>query len=277
MQIAVADVGVNAQGEGIFFHSSNNVLHGIAHLVHGHNHIISGAHEANQAHGFQAVTAHSPNAVIRLQHLNSTAFLADIIELLHLHIQLILGKGFDRENYVNAILHMGCTSKFQKLAGGTHIGIIHIFDASRSDACLGHLGHHAHGLHRISEDGQHIQSIGRQGLQLKRHLGNDAQGALTANNQLLHAVAGRAFFQGRAQIHNLALRSDNLHSIDLITGYTVAHGLIATGIGRKVATDLAAFGAAGVTSIEKACFVGHLLNIHSAHTSLGDEVHALFI
>ena len=40
---------------------------------------------------------------------------------------------------------------------------------------------------------------------------------------------------------------------------------------------MAAFGAAGVTCVKKALFVGHFLNIDGAHTGLSNKVHALLI
>ena len=68
-----------------------------------------------------------------------------------------------------------------------------------------------------------------------------------------------------------------MHSIDLVARYAVPHRLIAASIGGEVATDLAAFRAAGVTCIEKALFVGHFLNIDGAHTGLSNKVHALLV
>ena len=127
------------------------------------------------------------------------------------------------------------------------------------------------------EDCQHINFIRRQGLQLQCYLRNNTQRAFAANNKLLHAVACAALFQRRAQVNNVAVRRNNLHSVDLIARYAVAHSLDAAGICRQVAADLAAIAARRVTCIQQILRLRRCLNIQRAHTGLCYHVQAFLI
>ena len=127
------------------------------------------------------------------------------------------------------------------------------------------------------ENCQHIDFIRRQGLQLQRYLRNNAQRALAADNKLLHAVACAAFFQWRAQVNNIAVGRNNLHSVDLIARYAVAHSLDATGIRRQVAAYLAAVAARRVACIKQVLRLRRCLNIQRAHTGLRYHVQAFLI
>ena len=195
MQVAVTDMRVDAQREGIFCHSFNNVLNHIAHFINRHNNVIRRAHLADKAHRFQTVAAHRPDTLIRLQNINSACYLADIAGLLHFHVQLIFVEGFYRNDNVNAIFNMRCTGEFKIFRGCPHIRIIHIFDARRVDTCFHKLRHNTDCCHRVVENCQHIYFIRRQRLQLQCYLRNNAQRALAADNKLLHAVACAALFQ----------------------------------------------------------------------------------
>ena len=141
------------------------------------------------------------------------------------------------------------TGEFKIFRGCPHIRIIHIFDACRINTCFHKLRHNADCRHRVMENCQHIDFIRRQGLQLQRYLRNDTKRTLTADNKLLHAVACAAFFQRRAQVNNVAVGRNNLHSVNLVARYTVAHSLDTAGIRRQVAADLAAVAARRVTCI----------------------------
>ena len=195
MQVAVTDMRVDAQREGIFCHSFNNVLNHIAHFINRHNNVIRRAHLADKAHRFQTVAAHRPDTLISLQNINSTCCLADIAGLLHFHVQLIFIEGFYRNNNINTVFNMRCTGEFKIFRGCPHIRIIHIFDARRVDTRFHKLRHNTDCCHRVVENCQHIYFIRRQGLQLQCYLRNNAQRALAADNKLLHAVACAAFFQ----------------------------------------------------------------------------------
>jgi len=127
------------------------------------------------------------------------------------------------------------------------------------------------------ENRQHIDFIRRQGLQLQRYLRNDTQRTLTANNKLLHAVACAALFQRRAQVNNVAVGRNNLHSVDLIARYAVAHSLDAAGVRRHVAADLAAVAARRVACIKQILRLRRCLNIQRAHTGLRYHVQAFLV
>ena len=172
---------------------------------------------------------------------------------------------------------MRCTGELKILRGCPHIRIIHIFDARRVDTCFHKLRYNADCRHRVVENCQHIDFIRRQRLQLQRYLCNNAQRALAADNKLLHAVACTAFFQRGAQVNNVAVGRNNLHSVDLIARYTVAHCLDAAGICRQITADLAAVAARRVTCIKQLLRLRRCLNIQRAHTGLCYHVQAFLI
>ena len=169
------------------------------------------------------------------------------------------------------------TGELKVFRGCPHIRVIHIFDACRINTCFHKLRHNADCCHRVVENRQHIDFIRRQGLQLQRYLRNDTQRTLTANNKLLHAVACAAFFQRRAQVNNVAVGRNNLHSVDLIARYTVAHCLDAAGICRQITANLAAVAARRVTCIKQILRLRRCLNIQRAHTGLCYHVQAFLI
>ena len=268
---------VYTQREGIFGNSFDNKLNHITHLIDRNDNIVRRANLADKAYGFQTVTAHRPDTLIRLQHVDSACSLADIARLLHLHVQLILIEGFNRDDNINAILNMRRTGKLQIFRGRAHIGIIHIFYTRRLNTCFYQLRHHANSSHRIVENRQHINFIRRQRLQLQRYLRNNTQRTLTANNQLLHAIAGAALFQRRAKVDNIAIGRNNLHGINLIARYAVTHSLDTACIRRQVAADLAAVAARRIACIKQILGLRRSLNIQRAHTSLRHHVQAFLI
>ena len=172
---------------------------------------------------------------------------------------------------------MGRTLELDIVRSSAHIGIIHILNAGGVDASLIDFGNQAQGHMGILENRQHIKAVGRHGLQLQCNLSNDTQGTLAAHYQLLHAVACRALFKASAHFHDFTLRSNHFQAIHLVTGYTIAHCLVATSVSCKVSTNHAALSAAGVARIKEACIIGHLLNIHSAHACFCNHIHALGI
>ena len=127
------------------------------------------------------------------------------------------------------------------------------------------------------EDCQHINFIRRQGLQLQCYLRNNTQRAFAADNKLFHAVACAALFQRRAQVDNITVRRNNLHSVNLIARYAVAHSFNAAGIRRQVTANLAAVTARRVTCIKQVLRLRRCLNIQRAHTGLRYHVQAFLI
>ena len=277
MQVAVTDMRVDTQREGIFCHSFNNVLNHIAHFINRHNNVIRRAHLADKTHRFQTVAAHRPDTLICLQNIYSARGLADISGLLHFHVQLIFIEGFYRNNNVNTVFNMRRAGEIKIFRGCPHIRIIHIFDACRVYTCFHKLRHNTNRCHRVAENSQHINFIRRQGLQLQRHLRNNTQRTLAADNKLLHAVACAAFFQRRAKVNNIAVGRNNLYSVNLVARYAVAHCLDASGIRRQVTADLAAVAARRVACIKQLIRLRRCLDIQRAHTGLCYHVQAFLI
>ena len=172
---------------------------------------------------------------------------------------------------------MGRTLEFNIIRSGTHIGVIHVFNAGGVDACLIDFSNKGKCHMGVFKHSQHIKAIGRHGLQLQGNLRDDAQGTLAAHHELLHAVASGAFFQASAHFHDFALRSNHFQSINLITGYAIAHCLVATSISCQISTNHAGLSAAGIARIEDAGVIGHFLDIHSAHTCFGNQIQAFGI
>ena len=169
------------------------------------------------------------------------------------------------------------TGELKIFRGCPHIRIIHIFDACRVNTCFHKLRYNADCRHRVMEDCQHINFIRRQGLQLQCYLRNNTQRAFAADNKLFHAVACAAFFQRRAQVNNVAVGRNNLHSVNLVARYAIAHSLDAAGIRRQITANLAAVAARRVTCIKQVLRLRCCLNIQRAHTGLCYHVQAFLI
>ena len=270
-------MGVDLDREGVFFADLHNELDRPGDLVDRHDHIVRQGDQTDQAHRFLTVAAHIPDTFVSFQHVDSTGFAAQFVQLLHFQVQLVFTEGLDRDDNINAVLIMGRALKFQIIGRAAHIRIVHIFHAGRIDAGLHDLRHYVQSLDRVIEHSQQIKAVRRDRLQFKRRFGNDAQSALTAHDQLFQTVTRRTFFQTGAQLHDLARRRYQLHCIHLIASHAVTHRLIAARIGGKVTADQTAFSAAGVARIQKTCFVGIFLDIDSAHTGLDFHIHTLGI
>ena len=279
VQIAITDMSINLyrNREGIFFTDVHNLFNSAGDFIHGHNHVVGQGNLTYEANGLLAVAAHSPDTVVGLQHIHSTCFLAQIAKLLHLGVQLFLGEGFHGDNYINTGFIMGSTLEFNIIRSCAHIGVIHVFDAGGVDACLIDFSNKGKCHMGVFKHSQHIKAIRRHGLQLQGNLRDDAQGTLAAHHELLHAVASGAFFQASAHFHDFALRSNHFQAINLITGYAIAHCLVATSISCQISTNHAGLSAAGIARIEEAGVIGHFLDIHGAHACFGNYIHALGI
>ena len=275
MQIAVTDMRIDfyRNREGILAADMHNFFNGRRNAVYRHNNIVGQGNLAYKADRFLAVAAHCPDTVIRFQNFNSTCCFTQLVKLLHLHVQLILTECFYRNDNVNTVLIMRCALKFNIIGAGTHIGIIHIFHARRVQTGLHNLRHYIKSLERVVKNCQQVKAIRRHRLQLQSHLGDNTQSTFAAHYQLLHAIACAAFFQTAANLHDFAGRGNHLQAVNLITGNAIADSLAAAGVGCQIAADQAAFGAAGVTCVKIACFVGHLLNINGTHAGFGDNIH----
>ena len=184
MQIAVTDMRVDfyRNREGIFAADMHNFFDSRRNTVYRHNNIVGQGNLAYKADRFLAVAAHCPDTVIRFQNFNGTCCFTQLVELLHLHVQLILTEGFYRNDNVNTILIMRCALKFNIIGAGTHIGIIHIFHARRVQTGLHNLRHYIKRLELVIKDCQQVKAIRRQRLQLQRYLSNNTQSTLTADN-----------------------------------------------------------------------------------------------
>ena len=136
--------------------------------------------------------------------------------------------------------HVGILAVVGRIAD---VGVVHVFDARRVDAGFQQLRHHVQGLFRICVDGQDVDAVRRQGNELDRDLGDDAQGAFAADDELFQVVAGRAFFQDAAAFDDVPCRRDDFQGVDLVARDAVADGAEAAGVGGQVAADEAAFGA----------------------------------
>ena len=80
------------------------------------------------------------------------------------------------------------------------------------------------GLARISVDGQDVEAVRRQGNELYRHLGDDAQRSFAADDELFQIVAGRALFEDAAAFDDVSRRGDDFQAVDLVAGDAVADG-----------------------------------------------------
>ena len=275
MQITVTDMRVDfyRNREGILAADMHNFFNGRRNAVYRHNNIIGQGNLADKADGFLAVAAHCPDTVISFQNFNSACCFAQLVELFHLHVQLILAEGFYSNDNVNTILIVRCALEFNIIGAGTHIGIIHIFHARRIQTGLHNLRHYVKSFERVVKYCQQVKAVRRHRLQLQGYLGDNTQSAFAAHYQLLHAIACAAFFQTAANLHDFAGRGNHLQAVNLITGNAIAYSLAAAGVGCQVAADQAAFGTAGVACIQIACFIGHLLNINGTHACFGDNIH----
>ena len=144
---------------------------------------------------------------------------------------------------------------FAKSCSAADEAVVHKFDAGGIEAGFDHGGYQAGRLLHAVEHGQHIKTVGRQGLQLQRNFRDDAQSSLRAHDQLLQGITRGLLFQAGADIHDLAGGGDHFHAVDLVAGHAVTDGFDAAGVGGKVAADLAGLRAAGVPGIDQVVFL----------------------
>ena len=168
--------------ERILAADMHNLLNRRRNAVNRHNNVVCQRYLADEADGFLTVAAHRPDAVVCLQNIDCTGSLAQLVELLHLHIQLILAEGFHRDDNINAVLIVRRTLKLNIISAGTHIGVVHIFHARRIQSGLHNLRHHVESLERIVEHSQKVKAIRRHRLQLQGYLGDNAQRTLAAHH-----------------------------------------------------------------------------------------------
>jgi hypothetical protein len=88
--------------------------------------------------------------------------------------------------------------------------------------------------------------------ELDDRLGDDAEGALAADHELLEVVAGDVLGELAAEPDDLAGGGDELQAEDVAAGDAVLDGLAAAGVLRDVAADLAGLHAHGVAGEEQA-------------------------
>ena len=193
MQIPVADMRVDFDRERIFFAYFHNKLDRTGDLINRNYHVVRQGNQTDQTYRLLTVAAHIPNTFIGFQHIDSAGSTAQLIQLLHFQIQLVLAESLHCDDNINAVLIMRGSLKLQIVGRTAHIGIIHILHTGRINAGLHDFRHYVQGLLRIAEHSQQIKSVRRDRLQLKRRLSDNAQRALTAHDQLFQAVPGRFF------------------------------------------------------------------------------------
>ena len=276
MQVTVTCVSQAHAFEIKLLGNLHQVVQADSDFVDRYNKVIRGRYLAQSLGAFQTAAAYLPYALVCFNNVGCTAGSTDFVKLLHLHIQLVLVKGFHGNDNVAAILVMRQTL-FCIIAGSTYKAVVHKFNTCRIQAGLNQRRHQVDSLLYLGENCKDIQTIRSQRQQLQSCFGDDTQSTLTAHYQLVEAVAGAAFFQAVAQLSDFTGRSNNLDRINLMTGSAVAYSLIAAGVGCNVAADHAAVCAAWVTGIQQACFVSLSLNIGGQRTSLNLHIHSIGI
>ena len=144
------------------------------------------------ARAFQAVAAYFPDAVVGFDDVRSPTFFTDSGQFFHFIVQFVFVEGFDGNDIITAIF---VVRQFQVavIAGAADEVVIHEFDRCRVEAGVNQFRYQSRRLGQVREDGQDVEFIRRQGNELQRCLGDDAQGSFGTDDKLVQAEAGRAF------------------------------------------------------------------------------------
>ncbi|SCI88739.1 Uncharacterised protein [uncultured Ruminococcus sp.] len=277
VDVAVADMGRRYAVNAVFFFQSRNLGGDFGDVFEGNDEVFGDEHDVDVAGRFGELTAASPDAVVGLDDVDSAHGVAQIAQFFHLLVQFVFVERFYRNDDVAAAFVDVGQGYLAELAAHGQGLVVHVFDARRFEAGLEDLVGQGESLFVFLEDGDEVEFIRRQGTELQRDFRYDAQGAFGTADELFQAVACRTFLQARADVDDVACRRDDLHAVNLVARRAVFDGLVAAGVGRDVAADLAAVGAAGVAGIEQAVFVDRLLDDAGADAGLNDGVHVVRI
>ena len=129
-------MGADKRRERIFFAGFHNKFNCVGNFIARHNNVVRKGYEADEAYAFLAVAAHFPDAFVCFQHFYRACFGAQLVKAFHLHIQFVFVVGFNGNDNINAILIMRHIFIFAVICGSAYIGIIHVFNAGRVNACL---------------------------------------------------------------------------------------------------------------------------------------------
>lgn len=94
-------------------------------------------------------------------------------------------------------------------------------------------------------------------------LGDEAERALGADEQVAQVIAGGVFYQIFVELQDFAAARDHGESRHPVTGHPVANHLDATGVGREVPSELARPRRGEIHRVEKAFLLGELLELTS--------------
>ena len=108
------------------------------------------------------------------------------------------------------------------------------------------------GRRDAGEEGQHGQLLGGHGAQAQGRLGDDAERALRADEEVRQVVAGHVLDRPTAGPDDAAVREHDLEAEDGVAGDAVLHAAQAAGVLGQVAADGADLEAGRVRGIEQA-------------------------
>ena len=261
------------QFEVVVFSNFLEMFNAISNFIYGNNKVIRSANLTQNASTFQAVTAYSPHAFISFQNVGRTTLSANLVQLFHLHIQLVFVKGFYSNDNVAAIFIVG-QADFSKITCGTYEAIIHKFNTGGVKTSFNQIGNKVNCLLYVGKYSKNIQLVGAHGQKLQGCFGNDTQSTFTTHNKLVKAVASATFFQTITQLGNFAGRSNYFNAINLVAGSTITYSLVTTCVSSNVTANQATICTARVACIEEACIVSHLLNFDGASASFNYHIHS---
>ena len=277
MDITVTGMTSNACYQLILIGQTQNFRQQRRLMIYRADNVLLADNQAFRTHCFGEGLACLPNfIVLRYQHIAGTVFRADFIHRTSLFIQVILAGAFHFYDKIIALVTalQRCT---EITLYGFDSDIIHVFYAGRHNTGHNQLVYRADSILRGFKNRQQIHAVLRQRQQLHCNLRDDTKGTLTADYQLLQAIACSLLLQACSQLHDFAGRIYHLNGIYLMTRSTVFNRAVAAGIGCHIAADKAGITAAGVACIKGSLGRSRSLQIGSTHTRLYNRIHSIGI
>ena len=214
------------------------------------------------------------------ENVHRADLLRDFAELFHLKVKLIIAVADKRDKDARAdglAAHLGGEDGVAGKRGGAFDDVrVHELNGLRIEVRKLYRGHRRDGVGKLGkgQDQRHI--AGGCGDELERKLGDDAEGALRAADQVQQAVAGAGLTDGLAELHYLAAREDNGHRHDIVARDAVLDSAHTAGVSADVASDRCGL-FAGIRGIEQAVSLSIRRKVAESYADLSMDAEVLHI
>ena len=214
------------------------------------------------------------------ENVHRADLLGDLSELFHLKVKLIIAVADKRDKDARAdglAAHLGGEDGVAGKRGGAFDDVrVHELNGLRVEIRKLYRGHRRDGVGKLGKGQDQGHIAGGRGDELERKLGDDAEGALGAADQVQQAVAGAGLADGLAELHDLAAREDDGHRHDIVARDAVLDSAHTAGVSADVASDRRGL-LAGIGRIEQAVSLSIRREIAEPYADLSMDAEVLHI